>query len=70
MRLEPTWAPVESDYHDGGETAVTSSDEGRRLSDLTANQLRAERDSPDTTDARRALVYREISRRLVAQLRG
>lgn len=54
----------------GGETAVTSADDGRRLSDLTANQLRAERDSPDTTDARRALVYREISRRLVAQLRG
>ncbi|WP_156526200.1 hypothetical protein [Mycobacterium adipatum] len=49
---------------------MTSSDDGRRLSGLTANQLRAERDDPGTTDERRALVYREISRRLVAQLRG
>lgn len=49
---------------------MSTSQDGRRLCDLTANQLRAERDSLDTTDARRALVYREISRRLVAQLRG
>ena len=54
----------------GGETAVTSADDGRRLSDLTANQLRAERDSFDIIDVWCALVYREISRRLVAQLRG
>lgn len=49
---------------------MTSSHDGRRLADLTAGELRGERDSAATTDKRRALVYREISRRLVEQLRG
>ena len=47
-----------------------STSSAMRQAEMSAAQVRAELHSEDTTEERRAVLWSEVSRRLVAQLRG